>query len=795
MHVLKRFYSEGKLFFSVLLISLTIGIVSTKAQGQETYNIGFIFDILPENADVLLGVMQNEIRSVVGQDATINFPESGIYINNLSLQTAQENFEAVNENPDVDIILAFGAINNVIVTGAERHDKPTILFGTITQDFSTFPVGAETSGINNLSLILTSQSIRDDLSIFHQLVGFRNIGLVFEDYIMGVLPVQETISPILDSLNVDYRIINFETADDIIDGLNGIDAVYFANTFFLTEQEVTEISQVLIDKGLPSFTSSGSREVELGIMASNQTDDNLDQFFRRIALNIEAIVNGQNASELPTYLETNEQLILNFNTASLVGGPLKYSLIYNTRIVGELRNVLSERDYSLLEVLTEVTERNLALQSSNLDVELSNQDVKTAVSDLFPNLESNLTTSMIDPELARSSNGQNPEFSTTGNLTLSQVVYSQDILTNIFIQRAFKDAQVSTNKSDELDVILDAANAYFNALIARSNLEITIQNLEVTRRNLQIAEQNYEAGLTGKSDVLRFQSQMAQDVQNMIETVSLLEFSFSEINRVLNYPLDREIDILPIDLDNEVFSELDFDNLSRFLDDVTSRHTFVQFLIDEAIRQSPEIEALTQQLNVANASIRLATTGRFIPDVALQGQYNYTFSRSGAGSTFPTGFVAPPDGYYSLGLSFSLPLFQQNKQNINLQIAKITKNQIEVLIDQTKQNIERQVENNALDALNQISNIQLSEISVASAAENLDLTQTAYSNGAVNIIQLIDAQNNLLNAQIANNNALYNFMLTALRLERSLGFYFFQMDESSRQAFKNRIQEYILSNN
>jgi outer membrane protein TolC len=460
-----------------------------------------------------------------------------------------------------------------------------------------------------------------------------------------------------------------------------------------------------------------------------------------------------------------------------------------------MKNVLAEKNYTLREMLLEARERNLSIESSLLDVGLANQDIKSAVSDLFPNLQSNLTSSILDPSLARASNGQNPQFSTTGNLTLSQVLYSQDILTNIYIQKALKSSEESVYQSTELDVVLDAANAYFNALIAKSNLEITMQNLEVTRRNLQIAQQNYDAGLTGRSDVLRFESQLAQNTQTMVETVSFLEFSFSEINRVLNHPLDREIDIIPIQLNDEVFSELDIEVMQEFLDDIRNRESFIQFLADEAIKNSPEIESLQQQLNIVDASIRLANTVRFIPDVALQGQYNYTFDRSGEGSTFPQGFIAPPDGYYSLGISLSLPLFQQNKQNINLQTAKITKNQLEILVQLTEQNIERIVENNALEALNQISNIRLSEISLEAAEENLELTQTAYSNGAVNIIQLIDAQTNLLNAQIANNNALYDFMLSTIALERSIGFYFFDLDEAQRNEFKLRLAQFILQNN
>lgn len=235
--------------------------------------------------------------------------------------------------------------------------------------------------------------------------------------------------------------------------------------------------------------------------------------------------------------------------------------------------------------------------------------------------------------------------------------------------------------------------------------------------------------------------------------------------------------------------------LKDFLDDVTNRELFIQFLVDEALRNSPELDAFNEQLNIVDASIRLANTGRFVPDVALQGQYNYTFDRSGEGSTYPQGFITPPDGYYSLGISLSLPLFQQNKQNINLQTAKITKNQIDLLIELTRRNIERQVENNAYETLNQISNMQLSEISLTSAEEVLELTQTAYSNGAVNIIQLIDAQTNLLNAQIANNNALYNFMFSTLALERSIGFYFYELDSIERDQFKLRLSEFINQKN
>ena len=66
----------------------------------------------------------------------------------------------------------------------------------------------------------------------------------------------------------------------------------------------------------------------------------------------------------------------------------------------------------------------------------------------------------------------------------------------------------------------------------------------------------------------------------------------------------------------------------------------------------------------------------------------------------------------------------------------------------------------------------MSKVSEKAAKEALDLTQNAYSNGAINIVQLIDAQNNYLNAQFIKANAVNNYLIKSLQLERYLGYYF-----------------------
>ena len=89
----------------------------------------------------------------------------------------------------------------------------------------------------------------------------------------------------------------------------------------------------------------------------------------------------------------------------------------------------------------------------------------------------------------------------------------------------------------------------------------------------------------------------------------------------------------------------------------------------------------------------------------------------------------------------------------------------------------------------------MSEISEMTAKEALELTQTSYSSGSVTVIQLLDAQTNYLNAQLAKTNAIYNFLINAIQLERSLGYYFLLNTEDENNKFRQRFLEYQTNKN
>ncbi|MEM6378598.1 MAG: TolC family protein, partial [Bacteroidota bacterium] len=222
------------------------------------------------------------------------------------------------------------------------------------------------------------------------------------------------------------------------------------------------------------------------------------------------------------------------------------------------------------------------------------------------------------------------------------------------------------------------------------------------------------------------------------------------------------------------------------------RDLFIEFLVQEALKNAPELKELGYNLEANRYSLDLFGKGRYYPTIAAQGQYNAVFNRSGAGSEtqlITGGSIQNTN--YNIGVNISMPIFNQNQNNINQQTAKIQQDQLLINRDNLQLAIAADVRTNVLTLINQISNIQLSEISERTAKEALELTQIAYSSGAVNLIQLIDAQNNYLNAQLAKAAAVYNFLINSIQLERSLGYFFLLNTAEKNDDFRRRFFDFI----
>ncbi|OIQ22513.1 MAG: hypothetical protein BM557_00565 [Flavobacterium sp. MedPE-SWcel] len=759
---------------------------------SQNVTIGILTDKSSEESELLLPQLKTEIKAVVGQSATIVFKK--VLENNFDVARAKSNYQTLLDD-DTDIILAFGVINNIMLYNQKTYSKPIIVFGSVNNDFIDLPEDQKTSNIDNITYLIAPLSYTNDLEVFKSIYAYKKIGIVVDDFLPTALPIKDLFDDYFSGKESSYKLIQLPENGNISNELNDVDAVYLAGGFYLNNNGLKTLIKDVNDKKLPSFSAFGIKDVESGILATNQPDTNIGQFFRRIALNVEAIISGTNASELPLYIDYKKKLTLNHTTATEIDFPLRYSMLATTDLISGTTESVPEFSLSILDIMNGVVDKNLSLKAENKNVELSKQDVKIAKSSYLPEMTANASGTYVDPKVAEISNGSNPEFSTSGNVVVQQLIYSESASANNTIQENLQKAQQETYNSAELDALLNASVSYFNSLILKTNVYVQNQNLQLTKRNLELAEQNFEAGASGKSDVLRFRSQLAQNTQSLIDAGNQLKQSFNTINQLLNNSLTNEIDVIDAELSKGVFENYRYSDFFELLDNPRLQEALIAFLIEEAKENAPELKNLNYNSAAIERNFKLNDTGRFIPTVSLQGQYNLAFSRSGKGTTYPTGFPNPPDGNYNVGLNVSLPIFQQNQRNINKQTAQIQSDQLSIQKENSILNIEKNVNDIILDMVSQIANIEISKVAEATAKESLELTQNAYKEGAVPVIQLIDAQTNYLQSQLASRTANYNYLITSMQLERAIGYFFLMHTEAENQEFIERANQFILNKN
>jgi outer membrane protein TolC/ABC-type uncharacterized transport system substrate-binding protein len=778
----------------LILFFLLFAFASGYSQQRKTYTIGMLSDSYSEDMAPLVKKLQEQIKAVVGQEADIHFEDQYMRSSQLDLEKARQNFEAFEQNPNINIIMAFGPIHNYLLMQKKDFIKPVVLFGTINQDFINLPKGKKTSGINNLTYLITPESITQDLETFRELYPYQNIGIILDDYMIDLFPVQEVLDREFADKDCQYTLLPLraKVINGLVEELDKVDAVYLGSGTYRDAQEYQSLIRKINQKKLPSFSAMGKDSATSGVLFTHSSSYHSDNFFRRIGLTIEAIVMGKAPEQLPILIDYKKKLTLNGETALHIDFPLKYSQLLSMEVVGDIKKFPFTKKYSLPEVLNQVLEKNYSLLGQKQGVAISKKELSLARSNYLPNLTTSAQSVYIDPEIAKVSNGSNPEFSTSGNITLEQVLYSEEASANIAIQKELAQASEQNFNADQLDAVLNGSMAYFNALISKTNFIIQDENLRVTRKNYEIANQNYSAGQSGKSDVLRWKSELAQATQNIVLAQNNMHQSLHALNETLSNPIDLKIDVEDANLSEGVFEKYDYERVFKVIDDPILRVKFVKFLINEAKTNAPELKALEHNINAAKRTSALYLRSKFLPTLALQGQYNHTFTRKGEGSTYPQGFTAPPDGYYNVALNLSLPIFQRNQRSLNRQKSKLQEEQLKYQKESIELSLERNVNDIISSLATQITNIEFSKISAEAAKESLELTQIGYSNGAVSITSLIDAQRAYIQAQQQQANASYNYLLNFLQLERIISHFFMLNTTEQNQAFANRFFQYSL---
>ena len=280
---------------------------------------------------------------------------------------------------------------------------------------------------------------------------------------------------------------------------------------------------------------------------------------------------------------------------------------------------------------------------------------------------------------------------------------------------------------------------YYAVLGARELLEVAQKRLQRAEAQFALARSRVQTGATVQSDSLQLLLEVQRAQVEVLRQEAALTVARLQLGRLVGS--GGPVDAAPIDTVLPPPLPIDLTEAVRL-----------------AVEQGPRWRQARAAERVAEAAFK-ARRGSYLPTVALTGSY----------AVFDDRFFPSGTNRRTYGISFSLPLWDGGQRELALERLGTTRNVARVV----REDLERAARRDVTEAYTNFDvareTLRLSGTAVIVAAEVLRVQESRYRAGASTVLELIDAQSQLVTAQSDVVQSRYGARLARAALEAILG--------------------------
>ncbi|MCB1035655.1 MAG: TolC family protein [Acidobacteria bacterium] len=771
-------------FLTALLLA-----ASLFAEPLPRVRIGVVLDGPWAGNEDVLELTRKEILTLTAGEFDVEFPGTSQRVADWTLEGVRREVQALLDDPEVDLVLAWGAIASHTFCCFARLPKPVVAPVVLDAALQGLPRQDGASGVLNLSYVALPDNTRKDLENFLEIVPFRKLAFLASRPLVEAIPeLQLRTRSLVDELGLDFEYIPVaDSADEVLSALApDVEAVYLWPLLELRPEELQRLVDGLNGRRLPTFSALSGEAIQAGVLASAGIDEFFPRLARRVALNVQRILLGEDAGTLPVAFSARERLSLNLGTARAIGLSPRWEVLLEARLLDE-EGVRDRPRLTLASAVTAAIEGNLDLAADRRRLSVRALDVDLARSRLLPRLGIEASWFQIDDD--RTSPGVQAERTASGRLVAEQLIYSEDARAGLAAQGHLLRSDEASYDQLRLDVALATAVAYLDALRAGTLVEVRRNNLELTRSNLELARVRRSVGAAGAAEVYRWESQIAIDRRSLVEASAAHEAARISLARLMHR--EQEEDFLATEVSLEDRQLLSGEERFRGYIE-TPRHfrIFRDFTVQEALARAPELAELRAAIAAQERLVRAARRAWWAPTVSGQISVEEILERGGDGSQAPAGLGLPDDTNWSVALLGTLPLFSGGQRRATRLQAELELQRLALVRASAAEKLEEGIRASMIAARASYAAIGLTRQAAEAARKNLDLTADAYGSGAVSILGLLDAQNAYLNADLDATNAVYDFFIDLMQVQRRASHFDFFISAEARDSWFDRLERF-----
>lgn len=300
---------------------------------------------------------------------------------------------------------------------------------------------------------------------------------------------------------------------------------------------------------------------------------------------------------------------------------------------------------------------------------------------------------------------------------------------------------VEAQRALRLTIVAEVARNYFELKALDRELEIVKQTLDARKEGVHFAKLRYEGGLTSE----------------MPYRQSLVELARTE---TLIPTLENEIKLKENDL-SILLGEFPH-GIPRSATDISDKTIPRQLPVDlpsSLLQRRPDVRMAEQRLIEANANVGAAYTNMF-PSIRLTG-------RLGGENDELADFLKSPTWFISGVLTG--PIFNMGKNKAAHAAAKAAYEQEVYEYEKTVLGVFQEV-NNAINTFEKTKEVRVSRRALYESVLSYQrLARLQYINGITTYLDVLDAQRQLFDAEIALNSAILDELISVVSLYKALG--------------------------
>ena len=594
------------------------------------------------------------------------------------------------------------------------------------------------------------------------------------------------------------------------------DAVFVTPLFNLTSTQRKEVYDYVNNKKLPSFSSVGKDDVDLGVMLGTSAFDVDRKLAEATSFNIHGVLHGNAVKNEKIPFYDDKVLYFNSDTAELLGYTAPLRLLNNSTVISHKQPQM----YDLNALLTSLDAGNLDMARKNFLVSAARRSVASAYLRYLPTLRLDLGYQTFNSDYAESYSDI-PTRAGAFTIGMDQILYSPDLVTNIIVKHKklkFDKAEAALMKAN---IEYQTANLYIDTLMLENAIKVQEEYVEQVRETLAMARVREKTGKCGKEETLRWAGEVSEAEKKLLGMKAEHKNIKIHINKLMNKNQKEDFALKPLTASDPAFFSSDV-HIIDHVRNPKKLEKFTDMLIEEVIYLSPETTKLKAAIAMKKAEMSNYIQKFVMPNAKMSLEYQTQFDRhipyeeeghnqlkavrasakageaqataTAAAAANPANWANPATVPGILGSSAtafsnawnSSPYLGLDKNSFRFFIgaqwkpiegghkfAEIARckselNELNAYLAEVDTEIEMQVRSVVNRAIAKYFMIEKSYKAMFAQAENYQMVKQRYLVGKAPIDQVVDAQHLYLKAKVEALNSQYEFFKELIWVQRGL---------------------------